>query len=128
MIFLWFASTFISTLENSLGYFICEFPFFFRFIPHLWKRNLCTFIRMVDIIILLPYLPSNVSDNLWRSLWYISCKIVVSLKMYVFCGQQNHMFFSFHRQTVFKAGIVFYLAIWEVFKQGSTTRLLNEFI
>lgn len=39
---------------------------------------------MVDIFILLSYLPSNVSDNLWRSLWYISCKIVVTFKIYVF--------------------------------------------
>lgn len=51
-------------------------------------------------------------------------KFLLLLKCMFFCGQQNPKFFSFRRQTVFKDGIVFYLAIWEVFKQGSATLLL----
>lgn len=69
---------------------------------------------MVDIFILFSHLSRDVSDNLWRSLRYVSHNIVASFEMLKFAK-----LFSCYRQTVLKDGVVFYLAIWEVLRQGN---------
>lgn len=70
---------------------------------------------MVDIVILLPDLPSNVSDNLWRSLWYISCKNV--------CFFENFYFFVVNKITVFSLStgkLCFKLALYFIWPFGKS--------
>lgn len=76
---------------------------------------------MVDIFILLSHLSRDVSNNLWRSLRYVSHKTVASFEMLKchLSGQRDAKLFSFYRQTVLQDGVVFYLAIWEVLRQGN---------
>lgn len=88
--------TYAKHSKNNLGYLFVDFLAPFRFFPHLWKHKLCAFVRMVDIVILLSYLPSNVPDNLWRPLWSESRKKkMLYLLKKIICGKQNPKIFLF---------------------------------